>query len=159
MNLRNLIIVGLFFYSCKGSIGAGTLGAWKVMELPVTESKLDSAMNVFFIDNPEYTVPEKWKYESESWKRSGYDFLKSRLFYFKSAPEEMFYVSYIESGFGVENPGWARIAIRSVYTEKMGWKKNEQYSEEERVRIQNRFDEKIRSKLEQYTSIKTSIEE
>lgn len=161
MNCRvSMLIINsaLLLYSCQGSVGAGTLGGWKTLVFPVVESKLDSTIQVFFKDNPMYLVPENLKYEEDSWQNSGFGFLKSHVFYFKNSPEEMFYVTYVESGFGVKNPNWARIAIRSVYSEKGGWKKREEYSLAEQDRIQNRFYKEICFKLEKYAHVKSSDE-
>jgi len=120
MKIKILILASFLFCSCTGSIGAGSLGGWDILVFPVKESKLDSAINLFFfIDSVKYVVPKKWEHKSESWKRGGYDFLKARFFYFNANPEEMYYVSYISAGSG-ENPDWTRLSVRAVYNEKWG---------------------------------------
>jgi hypothetical protein len=153
----SLFICFLFLCSCGGSIGAGTLGGWDTISFAVKERKLDSAINNIYEAYPEFQVPSKWLYAKEFWKNSGYDFLQAHFFYFRESPEEMYYVSYI--GAGSDNPTPARIAIRSVYTEAMGWRTNDKFSKEENTRITKRFNDEIISKLEKYTNTQSKVEE
>ena len=156
MKIKILILASFLFCSCTGSIGAGSLGGWDIMVFPVKEPKLDSAINSFFIDSAKYGVPKKWEYESEFWKRGGYDFLKARCFYFNATPEEMYYISYISAGTG-GNPDWTRLSVRAVYSEKMGWREKEEYSKIEQIRIQKRFNKFICNSLEFYTGVRSFV--
>jgi len=159
MKLKYLGILLLSLTSCGGSIGAGTLGGWKTVVFPVAEKHIDTAIHSLYTNYAKYNVPKKWKAESESWNQAGYDFLKPIFIYFNSGPEEMFYITYIDGGYGTQNPEWARIAIRAVYTEQNGWKKNTEYNDNEKNRIDKRFWNEIITKLEDYTKTKATREE
>lgn len=158
---KNVRLLPFFFLfcSCNGIVGAGTLGSWKPILFPVSELKLDSATSNLYKNYPEYQSPVKWQYAVEYWKNSGYDFLKAEFFYFQNPPEEMYYVSYLDSGFGVNIPNHTEIAIRSVYSEKSGWRTNDECSEEERARIIERFNNEVICKLEEYTNTHSKVED
>lgn len=148
----------LLFYSCTGSIGAGSLGGWEIVVFPVTEAKLESKIDSLYVKYPEYLPPEKWQYEVKYWDVSGYNSMKSVFFYFNDGPEELYYVTFIDAGFGAKKPEWARIAIRAIYHERIGWKTNENVKNEEKERIRLRFRNEIVSKLERFTKTKIFIE-
>ncbi|WP_026978903.1 hypothetical protein [Flavobacterium tegetincola] len=101
--------------------------------------------------NPELKIPAKWK-DNDDWKKRGFGFLDTRIFYFQSEPEEMYYVSFV--GNGNEN-GPTILSIRSVFTKRHNqWLKEEDFSNDEKERIEKRFDTEIINKIEIYSGIK-----
>jgi len=74
--------------------GCGTLGGWDNCAFPISFSKLDAAINRLYDEYPNYKMPEKWK-DYDNWSQGGYDFLESRIFYFGSVPEEMYYITFL----------------------------------------------------------------
>jgi hypothetical protein len=149
----------LICFLLSACYSAGTLGGWDSVVFPKNEKTLDSALKILYTENQRYEVPEKWKFEADSWHRGGYDFLKSNIFYFVESPEEMYYVSYIDPGTGTQNPEFARISIRAVYQNGDRWIENEDCDDAEKARIQKRFEKEIITKLEKYTKTKSYIEE
>jgi len=99
-------------------------------------------------------IPSKWE-ENNNWSKRGYDFLESRIFYFKEEPEEMYYISFIGDEEIFKDITHIDIGIRSVFAgRKMDLLKQEDFSNEEQNRIQTRFKTEIISKLEKYTNCK-----
>lgn len=150
---RILIVFSLFLYSCN-NIGAGSNGAWKIKGFPFTNKEVTASVNSLYEKYPEYLIPKKWEEESGYWKNDGYDKSRILFFYFKSAPEEMYFVFLVAPGF-VDHPEYARLAVISVYSEKTGWKVIKEQSDKDKVRIQQRFENEIISKLEKSMGTKT----
>lgn len=138
----------------------GTLGGFNTRIFPVSKEKLVIAIDSLYKENPKLYIPEKWK-ENDSWKKRGYGFLDTRIFYLKNDPEEMYYISFIgDSNDSIQtNNNSTSIAIRAVYTNRFRkWFYEEEFDENEKERIENRFDKEIISKLEKYTGVKTRTE-
>lgn len=150
--MKNVIIVISIsiLISCK--IGAGTLGGFETWYFPISKKNVQNKIDSLFIKYPNYTIPEKWKY-LDDWSKSGYDFLESKIFYFKNEPEEMYYVTFVEAGTGVENPDHARIAVRAVNCGKPIWLTVDDFSNNEKNRIQRRFYQEIILKIEKSTGV------
>jgi hypothetical protein len=130
----------------------GTLGAFQPLQFPISKNKLEIAIDSLYSIHPEYKIPDKWKEEND-WSKRGFNFLNSRIFYFKENPEEMYYTSI---RVGNDSLTHIDIAIRSVFEDKkMKWLKQEDFSKEEETRIQERFKKEIISKLEKYTNSKS----
>lgn len=139
----------------------GTLGGFETRKFPVSKQKIVVAIDSFYKRNPEFLPPLKWKEEEDSWKKRGYDFLDTRFFYLKDNPEEMYYVSFIGDGNDSiqSNVNSVGIAIRAVYTRKKAkWLYEKDFTENEKRRIESRFNSNIISKLEKYAGVKSSIE-
>jgi len=139
----------------------GTLGGFKTRKFPVSKQKLVVAIESFYQRNPQFINPPKWKEEEESWKKRGYDFLDARFFYLQDTPEELYYVSFIgdENDSIQSNANSVSIAIRAVFTRKNNrWLYEKDFNEEEKTRIENRFNNVIISKLEKYVGAKALIE-
>src|SRR5258708_33537125 len=83
------ITVANFLTSC-GTLG----GIGDTINFPTSKKKLEIAMDSLYIIHPEYKIPREWE-TYNSWHQRGYDFLESRIFYFKSFPEEMYYMTFI----------------------------------------------------------------
>jgi hypothetical protein len=94
---------------------------------------------------------------SQTWRKQGYIRMKVYNFYFKEAPEEMYYVSLVAPGL-TEHPEYARIAVRGVQTEDGSWKENKEMNLEERERVEKRFAVEIISKLEQFTKSRSYLQ-
>lgn len=132
----------------------GTLGSFNIISFPVSKKKIEIAIDSLYSKNPEYKIPSKWE-EHNNWSKRGYDFLESRMFYFKEKPEEMYYVTFVGEEETLKDTTHIDIAIRSVFVgRKMDWLKQEDFSKEEENRIQTRFKTEIISKLEKYTNCK-----
>ena len=148
MKIKTLSFLLLFvIISCDG-----TLGGFDNRSFATPKQNIEKAIDTLFAKNPEFKIPEKWK-EYDNWKKSGYDFLDTRIFYFQSEPEEMYYVSFVENGNKKQDEnGPTILAIRSVFRHR--WLNEEDYGDKEKQRIENRFDKEVISKLEKYSGVK-----
>ena len=79
----SLILLTCILYSC--GLGAGTLGGFEKITFFTSKRILVAAIDSLFAQNPEYKITEKWK-KGNNWSERGYDFLDTRIFYFKSTP-------------------------------------------------------------------------
>lgn len=146
-----LLFVVLICTNCDG-----TLGGFNIVSFPVSKKKIETAFDNLYSDYPQYKIPSKWE-EQNNWSKRGYNFLESRIFYFKEKPEEMYYISFIGEEETLKDTTHIDIAIRSVFIgSKRKWLKQEDFSKEEENRIQARFKTEIISKLEKYTNSKTN---
>lgn len=154
------IAVPLFFIlSCLGcGFGAGTLGGFDERVFPTSKMRLAKAIDSLYKEYDTYKLPVKWKH-LDDWHERGYDFLDSRIFYFRNQPEEMYYISFIgmpEDSALNERSG--TIAIRAVCDSASGWILEENTSRSQKRRIEDRFDSEIIAKLERYTGVKATRE-
>ena len=148
------------FFICTLISCDGTLGGFKTRIFPVSKVKIVLAIDSLYKENPEIKIPEKWK-ENDSWKKRGYGFLDTRIFYLKNNPEEMYYVSFIGDGNDSiqSDKSLIRVAVRAVFTNRYRkWFYEKDFDENERKRIEDRFDSEIISKLEKYTGVKAETE-
>lgn len=145
------IIICLF----AGCMGAGTLGGFDLRTFSTSKRMLVEAIDTLFAKHPEYKIPDKWK-SLDDWHESGYDFLDSRIFYFKAEPEEMYYVTFYGDANDSTQADTTKtgIAIRAVSNNTSTWVLEGNTSSAEKKRIENRFDREIVSKLEQYCHAK-----
>lgn len=135
----------------------GTLADFKIISFPTSKTKLEIAIDSLYSNYPDYRMPEKWK-EYDSWSKRGYDFLESRIFYFKNEPEEMYYVTFVGEEETLKDTTHIDIAISSAYRRRTGNWSEEDFGKEEEIRIQKRFKREIISKLEKYTKTKAKEE-
>jgi hypothetical protein len=160
--MRQLVITILLICTLTGCFyGAGTLGGFDTRTFPTSKKNLVQAIDTLFARHPEYIIPYKWE-SRDDWKARGYDFLDSRIFYFNSNPEEMYYVSFIgdDANDSIQvDTTMISISIRAIANETVGWTLEKETSTEDKARIEKRFDEEIISKLEKYTRTKASREE
>ena len=120
---------------------------------PILEVAIDS----LYIQHPEYKTPQKWaQYNSLAIKPLPYMFKK--IFYFKSNPEEMYYVSLIDDSVMTGDTSQTGLAIRAVYRGG-GWLQEDKFNYKEQKQIQRRFNKEIISKLKGYTKAKVYMEE
>ncbi|HEY0297723.1 MAG TPA: hypothetical protein VGB84_00745 [Arachidicoccus sp.] len=141
-------------------MGAGTLGGFEIITFPTSKRVLVAAIDSLFAKNPEYGIPNKWKAEDD-WNERGYSFLDSRIFYFKSEPEEVYYVSfYGDANKSVQvDTTKTGISIRAIDNDaNYRWTKEEDVGSTEENRINKRFQTEIITKLEQYANTKAEIE-
>lgn len=145
-----ILLFGYLLISCDG-----TLGGFDRRNFETPKKNIEKAIDTLFKKNAELEIPEKWK-EYDNWKKSGYDFLDTRIFYFQSEPEEMYYISFVADGNEKQDEnGPTILAIRSIFTKRHNkWLKEEDFTVDEKERIENRFDAEIISKLEKYSGIK-----
>jgi hypothetical protein len=134
----------------------GTLGGFQDRNFPTSKNKLEFAMDSLYVEHPEYNIPTRWK-TFDNWSDRGYGFLESRIFYFKSPPEEMYYVTLVGDSTVLADSTNVTIAIRSVFNGITNrWLLNDDVDVKEKARIESRFDKEIISKLERYTKTKAS---
>ena len=133
----------------------GTLGGFDSRLFNVPKKNIEKAIDTLHQKNTELWIPEKWE-EYNTWKQRGYDFLYSRIFYFKSEPEEMYYVTFVSDGNeNQERNGPTILAIRSVFTKKHNnWLLIDDFEITEKERIEKRFEVEIVLKLEKYSKTK-----
>jgi hypothetical protein len=144
-----LVFCILLFCNCDGS-----LGGFDNRIFPTSKKQLEVALHKIYLDHPEYKIPQKWK-EFDNWSQRGFDFLESRIFYIKDHPEEMYYISFVGDSTMLADPKQVIIAIRAVHQDSVdSWKLEEDFENNERERIERRFDREIISKLEGYTQTK-----
>lgn len=158
MTTKRLTILFITFI-LTGCIGAGTLGGFDLRTFPTSKRNLVQAIDTLYLRHPEYEIPNKWK-TFDDWHERGYDFLDSRIFYFKTNPEEIYYVTFIgdaNDSIQVDTTKTA-LSIRAYRNNKFGWTKEEDLSSKEKKRVQQRFDQEIISKLEEYTNTKSMKE-
>ena len=111
------------FITCGLIAGCGTLGAiGDGIYFPTSKKKLEIAMDSLYSEHPEYKSPAKWN-KYNDWSKAGYDFLESRIFYFKSDPEEMYYITFIGDSVALADTSKIAIGIRAVFNgKKYSWK-------------------------------------
>jgi hypothetical protein len=129
-----------------GSLGAGL----ESFEYSNSRAEVAQAIDSIYKAYPEYQIPEKWK-SRDTWDAKGFDFLDSRIFYFGSAPEEMYYVTFIGDE-ETANPFRTELSIRAVDFGRKDWVYVKNIPVDDHARIRERFkieiDQKIRTILE-----------
>ena len=113
---------------------------------------------LFYQEYPQFKIPVEKQYAEQTWKTGGYSTLKSMFFYIEKEPSRIYYVTYIDAGFGVENPEYARIALRAVYKEDDKWYIKDDLSEKEQEDIKVFFEKEIISRLEKIMGTKSYIQ-
>ncbi|SDM20795.1 hypothetical protein SAMN05421823_111106 [Catalinimonas alkaloidigena] len=139
------------------NFGAGTLGGFDIRRFPVDKYTLENAVDSLLDSDTTFALPEKWA-ELDDWKKRGYDFLDTRIFYFSSPPEEMFYISFIGDSTEWAMTNYAEIAIRAVGNQE-GWTLQKHTSNTEKQRIENRFDSLIIERIERMLNVKSKRED
>ena len=146
-----ICVVGYVFYEFR-NFRAGTLGGFDFRRFPVDKYKLELAVDSLFTLDSTLKMPNNWK-RLDDWEERGYDFLDTRIFFFKKSPVEMYYVSFIGDSSLWAKSDHSEIAIRAIGT-GAGWTLEENISENERERIENRFDKNIIKRLEVLLNVK-----
>lgn len=131
----------------------GTLGSiGPDIYFQTSKEKLEIGIDSFFLNYPNYKMPQEWS-KYNDWSRRGYDFLESRIFYFKYPPEEMYFVSLINDS----SSGNAKIGlgIRAVNRGSGKWLLDADLNKIEKERIYSRFRNEIVSKIEEISGLKS----
>jgi len=144
----------IYFFNVFYHFGDDTLGGFPERNFATSKKNLESAVDSIYSLNPEFRVPNKWADEDTSIKKS-YFFMEGRTFYFKNDPEEMYYVTFIGDSAMLANPTKTTISIRLVNFGGPKWLKDREVSKSEYLRIEERFDKEIISKLENYMGLKS----
>lgn len=158
--MRKTGLILLVVFSLTGCIiSAGTLGGFPTITFPISKRKITIAIDTLFVRHPEYKIPNKWK-DLDNWSASGYGFLDSRIFYFKTSPEEMYYVSFYGDGNEKTQTDTTSIAIsiRAISKGNPKWLLESDLTEIEKKRISDRFYKDVILKLEDYTKSKVTID-
>jgi hypothetical protein len=119
----------------------------------VGKKQLNDAIDTFYRQNPEYTIPEKWE-QFNSWHGRGYDFLEDKIFYFKDPPEEMYYVTIYGDSAMQANPDQIQIAVRAVCNGALHWNKKSDFKAAEVKRVQDRFHNEVITKLDKILGVR-----
>jgi len=140
-----------------GLISCGTLGGFESRTFSTSKQNLVNSIDTLYKNHPEYKIPDKWN-PFDDWKERGYNFLDSRIFYFKSEPEEMYYVTFLgDQNDSIQvNSQSTRISIRAINKGTGHWQLENETSNSEKERINNRFENEIVSKLENYINSKST---
>jgi len=149
----------LMTWALTSCLGAGTLGGFDTRSFATSKQNIVQAIDGLFSKYPEYRIPDKWK-PYDTWKQRGYDFLNSRIFYFKSGPEEMYYVTFLgDSNDSTQINNYnTSISIRAINNGVAHWKLEDETNSSDKKRIESRFEQEIISKLEEYTNTKATRE-
>lgn len=145
------IIFICFISSCRLP-SAETLGGWGIHVFPISEKNLDSFLNYFI------RSPVEKQYAEQTWKTGECSTLKNMFFYIEKESSRIYYVTYIDAGFGVENPEYARVALRALYKEDDRWYIKDDLSEKEQEDIKVFFEKEIISRLEKIMGTKSYIQ-
>lgn len=153
-NNKNIIVLSIFLIFI--TIGCdGTLGGFNTIKFPISKYKLEKGIIILYSTHSKYKIPNELK-KFDNWKKKGYDFLEAYSFYFDKNPKEIYYVSLIGDEETFRDSTHVEIAIRSVFViDKKKWQREEEFTHEEKLRIQKRFKDEIISKLEKYTDSKS----
>ena len=137
-------------------MSCGTLGGIgdDAICFPTSKQKLEIAIDSLYFKYPEYKIPAKRESYNDLSER-GYDFLESRIFHFKSHPEEMYYVTFIGDSVMLSNPNKIELGIRAINYGDDRWFSGNELSDKEKQRVLSRFDKEIIYKLEKYTKTKS----
>jgi len=131
-------------------IGAGTLGGFDTVLFSTSKQNIVTSIDSLYKAFPDYKIPDHWQ-RYDNWSERGFDFLDSRIFYFKSTPEEMYYVTFLgDANDSIQkNNGLTEMAIRAyMKSDDLGhWNKEGETSSNEKTRIQTRFQTEIVSKI------------
>lgn len=131
--------------------GCGTLGGiGNGLYFPISKKKLEIGIDSLYAKNPVYRMPENWA-KFNTWSSSGYDFIESRIFYFRTPPEEMYYITFIGDSAALADTTKIAIGIRAVNKGSYKWLLEVDLDSREKERIVKRFNAEIVSKLKQYT--------
>ena len=133
--------------------GCGTLGGFENITFSTSKQNLKIGIDSLYAAYPQYRIPSKWE-SKDDWSARGYDFLESRLFYFKDSPEELYYVSFVGDSISFTDKSKVTVAVRAVANETPGWKLEKVIGSKERDRIELRFRTEIVEKLERITGSK-----
>ena len=142
------VVLGLGLISC-GTLG----GIGDSIYFPLPKTKVLKLFDTLFVQHPEYKIPQAWK-KYNDWSERGYDFLESRIVYFKSQPREMYYITFLDDGLSAKK-NKTGIGIRAICNGDPKWVLDKDMDEDERERIEKRFDNEIVSKLEKYGNCKS----
>ncbi|WP_183575460.1 hypothetical protein HDF18_16185 [Mucilaginibacter sp. X5P1] len=151
-----IIIIGCI---CSMLAACGTMGQiGDSVRFSTSTAKLESALDSLYKNYPEYKMPATWaKYKSSIVRES--PFTEDKFFYFKSNPEELYYVVLINDSVMTDDSARTRLAIRAVNRGSDKWILESGLDNDEEEAVIKRFDDEIVSKLRVYTKSKVLKEE
>src|SRR5438046_488962 len=109
------------------AVSCGTLGGFDEVYFSTSKQNVVNAIDTLYSRHPQYKIPDNWK-SFDSWKERGFGFLDSRIFYFNSKPEEMYYVTFLGNAkdtIQLQN-GIVGMAIRAINRGSGKWEKEEE---------------------------------
>jgi hypothetical protein len=119
------------------------------------KQNLDKAIDSLYAKYPEYKVPPTWeKYKNLSLRPNSY--IEDKFFYFKSQPEEMYYVALIDDSAMAGDSARSRLAIRAINHGDGKWVLESGIDYKEEKAIVKRFDDEIVAKLKAYMKVRVS---
>jgi hypothetical protein len=144
-----LICTALMSCGVSGQIG-------NTFNFPTSKKNMELAIDSLYAKYPEYKVPAKWQaFNNFSPGASAYT--EGKTFYFKSNPEEMYYVSLISGS--RHHSDRVGLAIRAINKGSEDWLLEQAMGYDDEDRIQDRFKTEIISKLETFTKVKAKRRE
>lgn len=154
---KRFALIVVLSLTCYCLATCGTLGGGIGDEIyfPTSKSKLEVAIDSLYSKNPEFRVPDNWK-KFDTWSARGYNFLESRIFYFKSVPEEMYYVTFIGDSAVLADTTKVAIGISAINKGENKWLLGNDLDSREKKRIERRFNDEIVSKLKLFVVTKTT---
>jgi len=153
--IKAFVLLGCICSFMAACDTAGQIG--DTASFKTSHAALDAAIDTLYARDPEYKIPQKWAaYDNFTLKPSKYLFKK--VFYFKSPPEEMYYVSLIDDSIMNGDTSHVRLAIRAV-NRGGAWLQADKFGYKDQRKIQKRFSEEIIAKLKDITKVKVSMEE
>jgi len=122
--------------------------------------KLDNAIDSLYKNYPEYKMPASWeKYKNSIIKASPSPYTEDKFFYFKSSPEEVYYVVLVNDSLMTDDSARTRLAIRAVNRGSDKWILESGLDNDAEEAVIKRFDDEIVTKLRTYTKSKVMKEE
>jgi len=153
-----LIIIGCI---CSVLAACNTLGqVGDSVRFNTSTLKLDNAIDSLYKNYPEYQMPATWaKYKNSIVKRSPSLYTEDKFFYFKSNPNEMYYVVLVNDSLMTDDSARTRLAIRAVNRGSDKWTLESGLDNDAEKAVIKRFDDEIVTKLRAYTKSKVLKEE
>ena len=123
--------------------GGSSLNGFETYRFETKKHHLENLIDTVFFDSQTINncIPQKWIH-LDDWEKRGFDFPDTRIFYFPSSPEEMYYVSFLGDSTYWNQCTYAEISIRAVGG-KNGWKHAKSINEKNKNRIEKRFTKEI----------------
>jgi hypothetical protein len=140
-------IVVLIFSNCN------KINTFPEIYFSVPNRIVKIGIDSLFAKNIRFKMPKKWQ-NLDNWSQRGLGFLDSKIFYFQSNPEEMYYVTF--SHYTGEDSKTCSLGIMGV-NQGFRWFEYTEITDSEKIRIEERFEREIVEKLQTYTHTKATV--
>ena len=140
-------VIELIFSSCN------SVNTFPMIYFSVPNKIVKTGIDSIYSKNPAFKIPLKWR-DLDDWSKRGLGFLDRRIFYFQSSPEEMYYITFAH--YKGENTQTCSLGIMAV-NQGGRWFEYTDLTDSEKIRIEERFEREIVSKLQAYTHNKAIV--